>query len=369
MADHPWCSDIARDTAIRAAEDAAASERPALPDHRELPERVARLEVAVFASQTNHDAAPTAGGGDSQCARHATIGGTQSGLRTERVTLEVTTSSGFSLDQWGWEHILRSQRGIDKRLQSVRVVPHSEADAEVERLRESRDGALGDFYEEWKRSMRYREERDAALARVENLRIRVAETDNHREGYRQMCENALSERDALKARVAELEAATQSGCVQERNAKTLQDDAERNGSASASETGQHADAEPVAWAATMDNGSIADAGTSRAEMAQISGMMGGTVVPLFRAPPPPRGWLTEEERSLIAHELQGYRLNEAVGEFAKRAKILSGLLSRNSPPRVRLPDAVCWPESDVPYYRHRDILAALAAAGVEVAAD
>ena len=48
MADHPWCSDVPRDTAIRAAEDAAASERPATPDHRELPERVARLEAVVF---------------------------------------------------------------------------------------------------------------------------------------------------------------------------------------------------------------------------------------------------------------------------------------------------------------------------------
>ena len=51
MNTHPWCSDIERDAAVRAAEDAAAKERTPLPDHRELPERVARLEAAVFASQ------------------------------------------------------------------------------------------------------------------------------------------------------------------------------------------------------------------------------------------------------------------------------------------------------------------------------
>jgi len=44
---HPWCSDVSRDEAIRAAEDAV--ERPALPDWRELPERVAALEREVAA--------------------------------------------------------------------------------------------------------------------------------------------------------------------------------------------------------------------------------------------------------------------------------------------------------------------------------
>ena len=51
---HSWCRDIPRDEAIRAAEDAAAAERAALPDHRDLPtavaelrERVARLEAVI----------------------------------------------------------------------------------------------------------------------------------------------------------------------------------------------------------------------------------------------------------------------------------------------------------------------------------
>ena len=35
---HPWCSNIPRDEAVRAAEDAAAASQTPLPDHRELPE-------------------------------------------------------------------------------------------------------------------------------------------------------------------------------------------------------------------------------------------------------------------------------------------------------------------------------------------
>ena len=44
---HPWCSDIARDAAVRAAEDAAAANRPTLPDHRELPAAVERLRSRI----------------------------------------------------------------------------------------------------------------------------------------------------------------------------------------------------------------------------------------------------------------------------------------------------------------------------------
>ena len=44
---HPWCQNVERDEAVRAAENAAAKGRPTLPDHRDLPERVARLEAIV----------------------------------------------------------------------------------------------------------------------------------------------------------------------------------------------------------------------------------------------------------------------------------------------------------------------------------
>ena len=46
-ANHPWCRDVSRDEAIRAAEDAAAAERTPLPDHRDLPQAVAELRERV----------------------------------------------------------------------------------------------------------------------------------------------------------------------------------------------------------------------------------------------------------------------------------------------------------------------------------
>jgi hypothetical protein len=62
MADHPWCRDVARDEAVRAAEDAV--ERPAVPEWRELPERVARLEREVAALR-----APVAAEGEADVER------------------------------------------------------------------------------------------------------------------------------------------------------------------------------------------------------------------------------------------------------------------------------------------------------------
>jgi hypothetical protein len=42
-----WCRDVARDEAVRAAEDAAAADRPTLPDHRELPAEVEQMRSMV----------------------------------------------------------------------------------------------------------------------------------------------------------------------------------------------------------------------------------------------------------------------------------------------------------------------------------
>ena len=187
---HPWCSNVARDTAIRAAENAAASERPSLPDHRELPERVARLEEAVFTA-TAKCTSPVSKTGD-----------VQSGLRTERVTLEIVHRSAFHAAEWAWVSMLELRRG-----ESVRVVPSSEADAEVERLR----GDV-DFLKLGYRSPIQKAEDYAYVNRLLDER-----------------DSIKNERDAALARVAELE---------------------RNGSASARETGQQVDAEPVAWMAT-----------------------------------------------------------------------------------------------------------------------
>ena len=92
-----------------------------------------------------------------------------------------------------------------------------------------------------------------------------------------------------------------------------------------------------------------------------------SVTPLYEAPPPPRGWLTAEERVAVKWAAEvADSLSECggagvlPGERCAYKEALSGLLSRNSPPRVRLP----------PLFNIREqklVRAALAAAGVEVA--
>jgi len=74
--------------------------------------------------------------------------GMSKGLRTERVTLEITYGTEDSREpggpsDWPWEAILR-EWGLGDVYpgESVRVVPSSDADAEIERLRRDRDAAL-----------------------------------------------------------------------------------------------------------------------------------------------------------------------------------------------------------------------------------
>ena len=295
MSSHPWCSDIARDTAIRAAEDAAASERPPLPDHRDLPERVARLEAAVF------------GVTESRSADARTDETSQSGLRTERVTLEivrpVVCNFPRSAADFPWTLCLG---GILSKGESVRVVPSSEADAEVERLRRDEDQL--------------------------NRAVEVLSEATNR---------ASNERDAALARVAELEAAS----------------------------GGPPATPAFAWCAEKrgDNGEFQRCiGWDRNKV--VLGIDDDesaspiSVVPLFRAPPPPRGWLTAEEREALA-------AGTAALDYDGNSVVLRNLLDRNSPPRVRLPkcpydhgttEELCWRSGVDP------LLAALAAAGVEV---
>ena len=112
----------------------------------------------------------------------------------------------------------------------------------------------------------------------------------------------------------------------------LAPDANANGQSNHAASGGEQDQEPVAWGATRDSGSIADAGTSRREMEHVSGMMGGTVVPLYRSPPQPRGWLSAEERDAIkrvAFELEGSAIAaRPLWVTAADAATIRALLSR-----------------------------------------
>ncbi len=131
---------------------------------------------------------------------------------------------------------------------------------------------------------------------------------------------AIRERDAIQARVAELEAASGGGEGEVANVTFHADDS--------------------------------------AERARYVGM---TVKPLRR--PLPRGWLTEEERELIAGITDDDEYTEEGQNIAK------GLLARSTPPKVKLPEC--------PYEHYDDgwnpwfaavgaMCKALDAAGVEV---
>jgi hypothetical protein len=93
-------------------------------------------------------------------------------------------------------------------------------------------------------------------------------------------------------------------------------------------------------------------------------MVTASGIPLYRAPPPPRGWLTEEERDLIAWIVDEDAYTEKAQSIAK------GLLARSTPPEVVKPSRSMYTVSSP--YAHgwdecdRAYRSAIAAAGVAV---
>jgi hypothetical protein len=163
---------------------------------------------------------------------------------------------------------------------------------------------------------------------------------------------AIRERDAALARVAELEAQR------------------ANHFADASKMVEPA-AEPVASRWEVGN-MIFNSEERAKEYAEASLRNSCPVVPLFRSPPQPRGWLTEEERGVLRKLLRRVREDYSLrcGDGVNVAAVLDGLLARNAPPKVRMPsERAC--ENDNPWAGGwnallREVRAALAAAGVEV---
>ncbi|NDE02818.1 MAG: hypothetical protein EBZ91_14030 [Gammaproteobacteria bacterium] len=92
---------------------------------------------------------------------------------------------------------------------------------------------------------------------------------------------------------------------------------------------------------------------SRASADRSASQFGGTVVPLFRSPPPTRGWLTARERKTLIDAAVFLSGNGERG----MSEAIEWILARNAPPKVKLPAAV---------YLEHEWIAALAAAGVEV---
>ena len=110
MDEHAWCRDIQRDEAVRAAEDNRSGPLPTLEEAisragQSTPQE-ARQEPECPERESVTGRRPPEPGGS----------GNVTGLRTERVTLEVTHS--VPVAAWDWTHIIETYRPGE----SVRVV-------------------------------------------------------------------------------------------------------------------------------------------------------------------------------------------------------------------------------------------------------
>jgi hypothetical protein len=323
---HAWCSDPSRDEAVRAAEDGRTAQLPTLEECIERQKQTARPCGGT-------DPAPSRG------ERGAAV----NGMRTERITLEVTHNAALSAREWRmWRTIFDPRYG-----ESVRVVSDEEREAALpdvsdqdgdrvaidwqgltKVLQAERDAAnreRDEIRQSWLRSeesgTRLLAERNAALDAADGLRKQVAELKDKSHARSVSMNKSLSElaetrceRDEAKARVAELEQAIML-C-----------------SGSCGFVGRSTQA-----ASGGGEGEVANVTFHADDSAERARYVGMTVKPLRR--PQPRGWLTEEERDLIAWIVDEDAYTEKAQSIAK------GLLSRSTPPEVVLPmDEIVWNE-------------------------
>jgi hypothetical protein len=90
---------------------------------------------------------------------------------------------------------------------------------------------------------------------------------------------------------------------------------------------------------------------------------GETVVPLYRAPPLPRGWLTEAERESLEHIVAAIRPSGS-SIYRDEIRAVESLLARSTPPEVVAPASYALEHPRPP--RYLEWREALAAAGVPV---
>jgi hypothetical protein len=319
MSDDEWCRDTARDEAVRAAEDAAAV--PAI-QHRDLPEavaalteRVARLEAVIPKSVSGSNAEVPENKGGTMPAI---------GLRTERVTLEVTHRCMYPAAEWILEVV---QEACSQPGESVRVVDEADAASDEVVAHRATLNALQETREYLAAAnrgiARLTAERDAALARVEELAA------------------AAPPRDGLTERESAEPSRTPS----------------RSCEAAVTDGGPDATAGPVAWGVVNELGkriAVLDDPPS-------DGWSGCTAVPLYDKPP--RVWLTAEEREAVEEAMVDYGSNVGDSDCERMERVLRALLAREMPPKVTVPPVIL---GALPRVREQQWIAAIRAAGGEV---
>jgi hypothetical protein len=394
---HAWCNDIARDAAVRAAEDGRtgplatleeaivlafgfdkASAQRACDEVNSWPEDVQKdcrcvlgdlLEQGVDRLQAlveawrygkgllaaryremfpNYPAMIPKSVSATSAVDHGNKGDGMAtdGLRTERVVLEVTHDSHLSLRDWP---SLRTFFG-----ESVRVVDtHAEAVAESVAWEGARDA-----YRE--RILRLTAERDAAIRERDELR-RALIVENH-DALRIKAERdaAIRERDTLKARLKDSQNCSGKFWSQilvvasERDvlkARVAELEAATGGNCSSQPYGSQAasgggEGEPVALSispAERDGLQVIVDGVIRHGNGVVvipgSDSLRAVESLLARhttAPPQPRGWLRKEEREAVEF-LASLDAPPCIDAARKAARIGKALLARSSPPEVVLP--------------------------------
>jgi hypothetical protein len=252
-------------------------------------------------------------------------------------------------------HCMEDHGIVDRGSQSVRIVTDEEIDAPevfdqdgdrvliawerlAKALKAERDAAIRERDVEKRRADRDSVKCSALAEKVLSLRDRVAELEAEVEQERRDADRAVAE---AMTEIRRLEAASGGG-----------------------------EGEPVAWG-VMIGGKIdqhagsdalfvdkeeADEWCHDAAMSNL-----GTVVPLYRAPPPPRGWLSEDDRRVLSQAADVLDNTKAHAH----AKFVRNLLARSTPPVVMLP-FVDPALARIVYGRDTEWLASLAAAGVAV---
>jgi hypothetical protein len=361
-----WCRDIPRDEAVRAAED----NRPGpLPTLEECIEHVTERRPVDAKGGVN-----------------------VTGLRTERVTLEIKhfdDNDGDSVYRWNWSEMMAQQGlGINE---SVRIVEEAHFDdlAQVAMERDAaireRDEAIRDLRSVTAERAKLEEQLESVACRAATAENRVAELESAKAAAIECVEEVRAQREAASDRCEAAETALRqivaidytraaSGAALDpvlRQAR-LRDESRTEAyvaslddasGAAGSSPAVPVSSKPVAWAFVATDGAIVHVSTFE----PVPGT--ATVAPLYSAPQPAKGWLTAEEREAVEYFSEFCDTNIVPDEWSEMSEKLRALLARSSPPEVVLP-APPFDPSNVAYSDWMMCLSAvrsyLAAAGVTV---
>jgi len=311
-------------------------------------------------------------------------GEVQSGMRTERVTLEIAHWGEYPAARWDFSYCLRPLYALE----SVRVVEEDREAVE----RDSREEGYRILELEW---LTAREERDAAIRERQKLEDRLSRVLKSSDSMWSQILVVGAERDTLRARVDELEAAAKlaphanaddeanhaaqaaSGGgeqLQEQVAaivhESMRFEREKNtprwkaGNSFAEDRARQAAAEIVELTQAASGGGegepVANVTFHLDDSAERARYVGMTVKPLRRSQP--RGWLSGDERLA----LDAARTIIDGGGRTNIGATIDALLARSSPPEVVLPRVYCHGGDGEQLVDIKDVRAAIAKAGVAV---